>query len=544
MITYGKASQDDAAIFRSSSSGMEYTPRRTVHFEKGVKDFPESEKSLQRVKSGGILTGDHVSRARQVKPASFANSDNLLDELGHSQVDPSTVGIVSSLIPSTNLEVFGGISIPGSKSGNRPIASELSPAESTFIEVPETAGSWKSSNRVSSPSVPTYEAEIVVHDPQGSSKFKELPGPQTKEPDGSVSDLSQPASTGFLKSPDLTLRPEEDSSLVTSLKKNYDDHEHDELSVVVSIPPPADAKPKPLNPQNSQQKVGKLHSDGLGSDEIAIGLPVEKYNPRPSRSRSGQANVDLFIPEDYSKRPETLTKKRKKNRRKTTAFERLRHDSEEEIDIFQVREPIVLINSPIKEKVALQELDNNLVSKTPIDSLPQLQDTEHVSKPLPSKKRGRPKKLVQEPMGESNQLKNQDDDLSEVPGHNSNTISSPTRPPHKKRKAPPDPSAYNASDSDSSPLSDEENETNSDQPRRDTTVENKKDLSTPHLPSPSSTNKSLSSPTKPPMPPPETPQKAVKGPDKHSPLNTGKLSHRVGLSKRARIEPLLKIVRK
>jgi hypothetical protein len=44
---------------------------------------------------------------------------------------------------------------------------------------------------------------------------------------------------------------------------------------------------------------------------------------------------------------------------------------------------------------------------------------------------------------------------------------------------------------------------------------------------------------------PHTPEKKVKkGPDQHSPLQSGKIPHRVGLSKRVRIAPLLKVIRK
>lgn len=46
-------------------------------------------------------------------------------------------------------------------------------------------------------------------------------------------------------------------------------------------------------------------------------------------------------------------------------------------------------------------------------------------------------------------------------------------------------------------------------------------------------------------PPQQTPTKeAKKGPDQHSPLQSGKVPYRVGLSKRTRIAPLLKIIRK
>ncbi|KAL9036039.1 MAG: hypothetical protein Q9214_006310 [Letrouitia sp. 1 TL-2023] len=47
---------------------------------------------------------------------------------------------------------------------------------------------------------------------------------------------------------------------------------------------------------------------------------------------------------------------------------------------------------------------------------------------------------------------------------------------------------------------------------------------------------------------PQTPSRAEttvqKGPDKHSPLNSGKMAYRVGLSRRQRIPPLLRVVRK
>ena len=55
------------------------------------------------------------------------------------------------------------------------------------------------------------------------------------------------------------------------------------------------------------------------------------------------------------------------------------------------------------------------------------------------------------------------------------------------------------------------------------------------------------SPSKSKSVPPETPNNLgslFKGPDKHSPISSGKVSYRVGLSKRQRIAPLLRIVRK
>ena len=50
--------------------------------------------------------------------------------------------------------------------------------------------------------------------------------------------------------------------------------------------------------------------------------------------------------------------------------------------------------------------------------------------------------------------------------------------------------------------------------------------------------------TLPPVTPPKTAASTPKGPNKHSPISAGLSKYRVGLSKRARIEPLLRIVRK
>ncbi|KAL3455876.1 hypothetical protein BJX64DRAFT_271557 [Aspergillus heterothallicus] len=78
---------------------------------------------------------------------------------------------------------------------------------------------------------------------------------------------------------------------------------------------------------------------------------------------------------------------------------------------------------------------------------------------------------------------------------------------------------------------------------------NEPQISEPALPEPTSPSKELSNG---PVLPPETPEKTTdpktpsnKGPGKHSPISsTCKVPYRVGLSKRARIAPLLKIIKR
>ncbi|KAI4200492.1 MAG: hypothetical protein LQ350_003862 [Teloschistes chrysophthalmus] len=52
------------------------------------------------------------------------------------------------------------------------------------------------------------------------------------------------------------------------------------------------------------------------ADDLMPDLPAEQYQPRPSRSRSARTTDDLVVPSDFSKRPETLAKKKEKGKGK------------------------------------------------------------------------------------------------------------------------------------------------------------------------------------------------------------------------------------
>ncbi|KAI4131008.1 MAG: hypothetical protein LQ347_003147, partial [Umbilicaria vellea] len=60
-----------------------------------------------------------------------------------------------------------------------------------------------------------------------------------------------------------------------------------------------------------------VHIDDLGVDDIAVGLPKEQYQPRPSRFRANRADEEFLRAVDFSKRPEAVVKAKIK-RRKTT----------------------------------------------------------------------------------------------------------------------------------------------------------------------------------------------------------------------------------
>lgn len=335
----------------------------------------------------------------------------------------------------------------------------------------------------------------------------------------------------------------------------------DELSLSLSKQQPSHTTSKNSKTKKLREK-DELDDDKLGLGENDIGLPVEKYQPRPSRSRSGRQDDELIVPADFSKRPETTAKGKKKNkRRKTTAFEQLLHIDEDETDIVQIKIP-----SPVKdpEKKVRDVPTNNNFETIDFQPQPEIDPPRDEHPAAPPKKRGRPRKQVSE--------------IREEPEKSACSESSPTKsvkhaelnkPTSKKRKA-----AALDLDSDHTSAEEEEGEEDHLPPRPSLPSEIKSDIPqkpppslqnhhspvavhiplpiaapTPVTRSPSpvenntntNTNKESSSAVQTPR---KTTTTANKGPDKHSPINSGKVAYRVGLSKRARIEPLLRIVRK
>lgn len=319
----------------------------------------------------------------------------------------------------------------------------------------------------------------------------------------------------------------------------------DELSIPVPMLVPSNAKSKFSKLTWTQQEIGELPADKPGSDEMINGLPAEQHKRRPSRSKSSHGDFGPLIPVNFSKRPE-IRAKRKKNRRKTTAFERQVHDSEEDREIIHTTGPVVIIETRSNLESTLEAAENDSLPKACNDRLPEAHDAESGAKSVPSKKRGRPRKQVPESTEELDAPNSEAENLLELPKPRLCSESSLNNPLRKKRKASPEPTPRSVSDSESY---DEDIEAKNDSRDRNTVLKELKDNSNLHLPSPSPSTKCTSGTLELPSPakvsiPPQTPQKPVKGPDKHSPLASGKVAYRVGLSKKARIEPLLRIVKK
>lgn len=431
---------------------------------------------------------------------------------------------------------------------------------------------------------------------------------------------------------------------------------HDELSLCASTPAMGSARTRSSKSYKKRELEGKQHNDELGSEEIEIGFPKEQYQPRPSRSRSGQGEVDdLIIPVDFSKRPEALVKPKKSKRRKTTALAKATpkyEEDEEDTPLFDVPKSIKFVDSEVKTTPDSTNLANTelpwadpeaqggheVISTATLPALKKQRGRPHkkstdpqetfseerplidhedeepdadipenllakalpeASKPCaPKKPRGRP---VKKATGSSEEISEEQrfaDEHEEEPdenlgkdlqgNHGDHEVASEAETPVAKKqrgrpkKKPAKPLKDIPSDNDENeeppqpskpPSTKNPRKRKKPTPQASPVLDNDDDdddppplLNKPSEPTPLSetkadtnpvrTSTAIDNPSPPPTPlakqhpqQPETPHKPSnvaqqKGPDKHSPLQSGKVRYRVGLSKRARIEPLLRVVRK
>ena len=295
----------------------------------------------------------------------------------------------------------------------------------------------------------------------------------------------------------------------------------------------------------------------LDSDDLSIGLPKEQYQPRPSRSRGSRNDEELIIPTDYSKRPEVAKRSKKKNKRcKTTAFVELIpkvEDVEDEEDEDGDQESCqILPDLKIPEFSESKSEDIKVQGKTD----PAIRDHNKMieapdKKFNPKRQRGRPKKDL-----ENRSIRDEGEDsvnpreTEEAPGK---SWSMENPPEHRKPSKASLADTMQELDSDANEGKSTEGDVASKETppaqavakagKASNELSENTAMSKPTKGSPEVSHKTWET-----LPPPATPEKSsdnvAKGPDKHSPLSGGKVAYRVGLSKRARIAPLLRMVRK
>ena len=309
--------------------------------------------------------------------------------------------------------------------------------------------------------------------------------------------------------------------------------------------------------QKRDNAINHKKNDELSSDDITIDLPKEQYKARPSKSRSGRGAEEIFVPEDFSKRPEALLKsKPKAKRRKTSAVQEFlpKEDDKTDEEKNSTRSIHESQNMGVTEALPSNGQERLFLEASEANDTTDETTAKH---PSPKKQRGRPRKATKETSEEDTCGPGQDDTEPEKPLPNLPAAKTPKKR-GRKAKAAPEIIDEQANDDDSDSISNAANNCEKIPPSKIPDDKKNKtplnDTPSPEQAPPLESSEPITLPQAPPPPPPQqppqTPQKQPqaqtpqKGPDKHSPISSAKVAYRVGLSKRARIEPLLRIVRK
>ncbi|KAL8901980.1 MAG: hypothetical protein Q9207_004937 [Kuettlingeria erythrocarpa] len=209
---------------------------------------------------------------------------------------------------------------------------------------------------------------------------------------------------------------------------------HDELSLSTEIP--GKGKSKRANLQhNAPTKVD--HADELGSDDFFAELPKENYQPRPSRSRSALTSDELFIPQDFSKRPEALAKPKSSIKAKAKAKRRRATEPEDSSQRQTDALPDFNLDTVTRSKGETGEEDLHLEVTVPLPPSTHATADEVVDPtnrpgretspdpPPPKKTRGRPKKGALAPQAA---IDHASIEATVAAEENPNESASPTKP--------------------------------------------------------------------------------------------------------------------
>lgn len=257
----------------------------------------------------------------------------------------------------------------------------------------------------------------------------------------------------------------------------------------------------------------KAHDADLQSSQD-FGQVTEMYQPRLSarRSKSMSAKADIVANEEFAK---GLPMKRKRSK-VTKVKEAVEEPSADEIGLSDesAQHQVEETQRPKKRSKAPRALPDT--PKSGADSHDQVAE---IDKVVPHKRRGRPSKASVEKSAPIIEDSDMDDDEIEIA----------QKPVGKKaQKAPSKSTEIIASDEDDD--------------------DDLGDVDTIHSASRAPPPKPNKIPAPPQSTPPPKPTKELQTPSKpctpHSPLQSGKVPYRVGLSKRNRIAPLLKMIRK
>lgn len=323
-ITYGAKKRQANALVAGSSDDEEEPvhSRKRVRSSVGLSAPPRHH--LEEP------AGHHVAGLNSVDSPENANGrtqdsvSRQADRLEGNGQERGTLIATTTMAPPTSKSSASGIRHSQSSGGSKMLFTDRASS-------PPAAHDQRSSD---TPRVLDHGISVVETSTPAISRSRKRSISETQSPKIILGDEVPPSSSAPAESPTKRQRiSSRDLEALSPMAQNEPIGGHDELSLSTEIPGQGKRKRAHLQ-HNAPAKVD--HADELGSDDFPAELPKENYQPRPSRSRSALTSDELFIPEDFSKRPEALAKskssikaKAKSKRRRATESE---DSSERQID--------------------------------------------------------------------------------------------------------------------------------------------------------------------------------------------------------------------
>ncbi|KAL8776887.1 MAG: hypothetical protein Q9213_008096 [Squamulea squamosa] len=496
-------------------------------------------------------------RARRTADSELCNNDGCGDESGDHVTTSSSLGVQETVSEGMRLSA----PTPRMNDKSRRYQESL-----TAMPPPEPWASGSTQQDLQSSFVSTVPITGLASSPRVTvSRTRKRAISEIESPKIILGEEIAPSSSAPASSPIKRTSRGEDVAL--SRSREDADGADDELSLSAVVNSPITSR-KQTKAIAKSALIEKHELNKLEMDELLPNPPSENYQPRPSRSRSALAADDLVIPKDFSKRPESLAKKKTKSKLINSAPEAVdqpagaspkkrQAKAASQADIGSLNE--ARIDTDVEE---LLNVKNDLTHDTHTDF-----EANHVSitkipspkPPPPKKSRGRPKK------GASVEESVHPALLESVPANKdagplTTTITTPAPAPMpakrgRKNKKPPAEEKSSAIVHKDDMSEDEQKEfivtsegvlSDADpniQPPLESPTTLKEDVPEISKPvsddssKPTMSTKTLESPSK--STPAKTEEKKLPGLGKDSPAR-----YRVGLSKRQRIAPLLRVVRK
>ncbi|KAL8931124.1 MAG: hypothetical protein Q9208_000228 [Pyrenodesmia sp. 3 TL-2023] len=393
--TYGTRKKQDNALLGGTSDDDE----EPVHTRKRVRssvglshlsgDQPEEQGGPHAADGGSLDNPERADRGTQGSAGTPADKrerdeqkNGIMTATNTSMAPPVSK---SSASCTQTIQSSGGSTIPSTERASSPPAAH----DRTSSETPQALGL----------NIPAVETSASA-----TPRLRKRAISQIDSPKIILGDEVPPSSSAPAESPTKRQRISSRGIEIKSpMARDESDGGHDELSLSTEIP--GEGKSKRTKLQNNPPAKFS-HADELGSDDFTADLPQEHYQPRPSRSRSALTSDEIFVPQDFSKRPEALAKSKSKSEIKAKAKTKRRRATEPEDSTQRPADAVPDNNSDIstgfKGEAGGQDVQIEVNIPLPIDILDNAEEAVYTTNlpgretspylPPPKKSRGRPKK--------------------------------------------------------------------------------------------------------------------------------------------------------